>query len=129
LAGRLISAVGPPRKKVVFLQSGPDGPKILDEEPEPPEFNSLDILGVWPLGGILLHLALLGVIFAFARWPIFGRPLEPPAPPTSDFGKHVTALGQLLARTRDREFALSKLAQWQKGKSSEMGTRKSERGN
>ncbi len=96
LAGRLISAVGPPRKRVVFLQSGPGGPEILDKEPEPPQFNALDILGVWPLGGVLLHLALLGVIFAFARWPIFGRPLVPPAPPASDFGKHVTALGQLL---------------------------------
>ncbi len=125
LAGRLVSAVGPPRKRVAFLQSGAGGPEILDKEPEPPEFNALDILGVWPLGGVLLHLAALGIIFAFARWPIFGRPLVPPAPPASDFGKHVTALGQLLARTRDRDYAHARLAQWRegkKGKNSERGT-------
>jgi hypothetical protein len=129
LAGRLIAAVGPPRKNVVFLQSGAGGPEVLDKEPEPPAFNSLEILGIWPLSGILLHLALLGVIFAFACWPIFGRPLVPPTPPASDFGKHVTALGQLLARTRDREFALARLAQWHRGRgtNAEIGTRKSER--
>ena len=119
LAGKLIGLVGPPRKKVVFLQSSAGGPEILDKEPEPPQFNALDILGVWPLGGVLLQLTLLGIIFAFARWPIFGRPQVPATAPASDFGKHVTALGQLLARTRNREYALARLAQWQRGRSSD----------
>ena len=67
LAGRLISAVGPPRKKVVFLQSGPGGPEILDKEPEPPDFNALDILGVWPLG------------VSSCNWPCSGSSLPLPA--------------------------------------------------
>ena len=47
-----------------------------------------------------------------AGWPIFGRPrqLLPPSP--SDFGKHVAALGQLLARTQDHNYAQSRLAQY-----------------
>ncbi|HWC90061.1 MAG TPA: hypothetical protein VG433_10410, partial [Pirellulales bacterium] len=119
LAGNLVTAIGPPRKRVAFLESDSDGPQIVEKEPTPPEFNALDILAVWPLGGVLLHLAALGIIFAFASWPIFGRPVEPMVGSASDFGKHVTALGKLLSRTRDRAYAQAKLAQWNSGKFAE----------
>jgi hypothetical protein len=105
LAGRLIDSVGRPGR-VVFLESGPGGPPI-----DPPAEGSAlaRLFGAWPLGAILLHLAVLGIIFCFARWPIFGRPKVPPAETVSDFGKHVEAVGELLARTRDRGYAVSKL--------------------
>jgi hypothetical protein len=98
LAGKLIEAAGEPAN-VVFLESGPGGPPI-----DPPYAdNSLwTLFGAWPLNAILLQLAVAGVIFCFARWPIFGRPQEPPVESTSDFARHVTAVGRLLSRTKDR---------------------------
>ena len=65
----------------------------------------------WPLNGVLLHLAVLGLIFCFARWPIFGRPRVPAEASASDFAKHVEAMGELLRRTKDRAYAEAKLAE------------------
>jgi len=113
LAGKLIEAVGPPGR-VVFLESGPGGPPV-----DPPySSNSLwTLFSAWPLGPILLQLAVMGIIFCFARWPIFGRPQQPAAESLSDFGKHVDAVGRLLARTRKREFAVQQVPQAQQSPS------------
>ncbi|MBI3840137.1 MAG: hypothetical protein HY288_19620 [Planctomycetia bacterium] len=106
LAGKLIKAVGPPGR-VVFLESGTGGPPI---DPAAEAITFWQLFGGWPLNVILLHLAVLGIIFCFARWPIFGRPKLPATEGTSDFGKHVAAVGQLLFRSKDRAYALSKLS-------------------
>jgi hypothetical protein len=112
LAGRLVAAIGHEPRRVVFLESSHGGPPIHVKDPTLPQSNLLEVLGVWPLGAVLLHLAALGVIFAFVRWPIFGRPLVPTGSSPTDFGKHVIALGQLLARTRNRSYAQTKIDQW-----------------
>ena len=105
LAGRLIDEVDP-SGDVVFLSSGPGGPAI-----DLPGGGSAlaKLFGTWPLGPILLQLAVVGVIFCFARWPIFGRARVPQNTTTSDFGHHVDAVSQLLQRTRDRDYARSQL--------------------
>jgi len=106
LAGVLIASTGE-KGKVVLLSSGKGGPPINP----PPTDNSLwRVFGAWPLNVVLLHFAVLGVIFCFARWPIFGRPRTPPGKSLSDFGKHVEAVGRLLRRAGDRNYALEKLA-------------------
>jgi hypothetical protein len=110
LAGKLVAECGQ-SGRVVFIESGPDGPAVLDKEPAS-SGGPLDLLKVWPLGPILMHLALFGIIFCLARSPIFGRPKELPEPPTADFGKHVAALGELLARTKDQHYAEQRLAQY-----------------
>ena len=105
LAGKLIESVGS-GERVVFLQSGLDGPPI---DPDPAGSALARLFGAWPLNVILLHSAVLGIIFCFARWPIFGRPKVPPTETTSNFAHHVEAVGKLLARSRDRDYAISKL--------------------
>ncbi len=106
LAGKLIESVGDEPGRLVFLESGPGGPPV-----DPPGGGSAlaRLFGAWPLNVILLHLAVLGIIFCFARWPIFGRPTNPPAESTSDFGKHVDAVSELLRRSHDRAYALDHL--------------------
>ena len=69
LAGKLIESVAP-AGRVVFLESGPGGPPI---DPPAGESALAHLFGTWPLGVILLHSVVLGIIFCFARWPIFGR--------------------------------------------------------
>ena len=100
------------QRKVVFIESEAGGPPILDKEPTGGFPTPLDLLKVWPLNAMLLHLAVLGIVVCLARSPIFGRPRELPAESPADFGKHVAALGKLLARTRDRNYAQARIAQY-----------------
>lgn len=113
LAGRLVDEVGPPELNVVFLESGGGGPPIRDKDPEASMPSWLKFLEVWPLNIVILHLALLGVIFCLARWPIFGLARELPQRGLADFGKHIGALGGLLAKTGDRDYAAARLNQYE----------------
>jgi hypothetical protein len=116
LAALLIGACGPgadPRPRLaVFLESGPGGPTIIERDPPPGMTRSLDILTKWPWSYILVHLALVGIVYCFARLPIFGRPRELPPVSLADFGKHVTAVGDLLHKTGDRGYAHERLSQY-----------------
>jgi hypothetical protein len=105
LAGKLIESVGS-GARVVFLESGKGGPPI---DPPATDGSLWRMFDAWPLGVILLHFGVLGVIFCFARWPIFGRPRPQPAEVLVDFGKHVAAVGELLRRSKDRDYALAQL--------------------
>jgi hypothetical protein len=113
LAGKLIDAVGDD-KRVVFAESGSRGLPIRDKEPDNQQRSGLEIFGIAPFDLVFLHLSTLGLIFCFSRYVIFGRPRDAESVHPSDFGKHVTALGLLLARTRDRAFALARIDHYQK---------------
>jgi hypothetical protein len=112
LAEKLIAECGKGNKKVVFIESVAKGPPILDKEPTGSMPSPLELLKVWPLNAILLHVAVLGIIICLSRSLIFGRPRDLPGDSPSDFGKHVAALGKLLARTKDRNYAQARLAQY-----------------
>jgi len=109
LASKLIGAIGPPGKTVVFLESGPGGPPIHSKDPAATTATGLEIFNVWPTNWILLHLAAVGVLFCFSRWPIFGRPKTCETANDSDFGRHVDALADLLRRSRDRKHAMERI--------------------
>ncbi len=103
LAGRLVDEIGPPGKTVVFLES-----ESLTVADYPHTASPFAIFHTWPINWILLHLAVAGILFCFCRLPIFGRPRGlPPAAP-SDFGKHIDALAELLARTGDHQHAMTR---------------------
>jgi hypothetical protein len=127
LAGMLVRQIGPPGKTVVFLESGPGGPQIAKKDPRLTFPGPMEIFHVWPANWILLHLLVLGVLFCFCRFPLFGRPREPPPEPTSDFGKHIDALAALLAKTGDVAYATARVALYQQTK--ERGKEPSPTGN
>ena len=70
----------------------------------------------WPLSAILIHLAFVGILFCFAVFPIFGKPRTDNDDSTSDFGKHIDALGKLLERTSDVAYAKSQLETYDKSR-------------
>jgi hypothetical protein len=107
LAGKLIEAVGS-KRRVVFLESDHDGVKVFDHEPTLGQ-TGYEIFGMPPFDKVILHLALVGVIFCFARLPVFGRPREWLVDCPSDFGKHVIALGKLMFASRDEAYAKQRL--------------------
>jgi hypothetical protein len=109
LAAKLIEECGYPQQ-VAFLESEAGGPEVLEKDPS--ETGGLTMFRVWPINAIAIHLTIFGIIYCFARWPIFGRPKELPAENPADFGRHVAALGKLLSRTRNSAYAQSRLAQY-----------------
>ncbi len=111
LAGKLVESTGEPGH-VVFLESGAGGPPI---DPPHTDNSVWTLFNAWPLGAILLQLAAVGVVYCFAKWPIFGHPQQPPPDSVADFSKHVSAVGRLLARTKDRQFALDRVAPGEAG--------------
>lgn len=115
LAARLVQAIdesdlsGP--KQVYFLELPigyhlPSGPI---KEPSPYRF-----LTVYPLNGILLHLFLLGVLFALARFPRLGPGYEPDIVQRTSFDAHITATARWLRRSRDYRFVQEILGQWER---------------
>jgi len=109
LAGRLIAACGAAGKRVAFLESGPDGPPILDVEPDTKAPTGFEVFTVWPIGVVAMHFVILGITACFALLPVFGRPRHLEEEPRSDFGKHVEALGELLAKTGDHQYAANRV--------------------
>lgn len=97
---------------VVFVESGRGGPTILTKEPAESDEGGLAFLQVWPLNAVVLHLTLAGIVLCFAVAMIFGRPKELPATAISDFGRHIVALGRVLAQSKDRGYAEARLAQY-----------------
>jgi len=115
LAARLVQAIDesdiPSPKQVYFLELPmwyrlPSGPL---KEPSP-----YALLTVYPLNGILLHLFLLGVIFALTRFPRLGPGYEPDIIQRTSFDAHLTAMARWLQRTRDYRFVQEILAQWER---------------
>jgi len=116
LAGRLIDEIGPPPQTVVFLESGAGGPMISDKDPSAQIPTGAEIFHEWPASWILLHLAVVGIILCVSRYPIFGLPRSPPPRASSDFGKHIQALGELLRRSGDTAYAMTRLLHYRQRK-------------
>lgn len=112
MAGRLIDAVGPAGQNVLFLESGPDGVEINTEDPGMQMKTGLEIFNVWPINYVVLHLAIFGTAYCFSRFPLFGRPRDPPQPDTINFGNHIDALGELLRKSRDYHYAQQAMSRY-----------------
>jgi hypothetical protein len=80
LAARLIEASSSADDRVVFIESDAGGPPIRDKEKATSPPTSLELLKVWPLNAILLHIAVLGLVLLLARAPIFGHVICPVIP-------------------------------------------------
>lgn len=109
LAQRLIDESRVDGREVVFLESGTGGPPIYNQEPEDSAPTGLELFTVWPIGVVMLHLLGLGVLACFVLYPTFGRPHELAPEGSSDFGKHVEAVGALLAQTQGQSYVSQQL--------------------
>ena len=109
LAGKLLDALGPQPRRIAFLESAAGGPNISDADPSFGPRLGLELMLIWPTNWILAHACLLGILFCFWRFPIFGRPIQPQSEAASDFGSHIGAVARLLERTGDEAYARQRL--------------------
>jgi hypothetical protein len=115
LAGKLIAECGQPSQRVVFLESEEGGPPVFETEPGEDYPTGFEAFVIWPIGPILMHFIVLGLVFLASRMSIFGRPRNLPRTPTSDFGHHIEALGKLLERTKNIRYAEQRLEDYRRG--------------
>lgn len=133
LAGKLISECDPGR--VAFLESGYGGPMVFDKEPGTDMPTGFAAFTVWPIGFILIHFAVFGILLCIAMFPIFGRARGVATEVNSesalgtavsvvraDFGKHITALGELLETTEDRQYARDRITYYHEHVKRDSGT-------
>jgi hypothetical protein len=99
LAGHLIQECGP-ASRVAFLESGRGDPLVSDRT-SPPESSRATRERVL----LAAHWCVLGLVYCFCVYPIFGRPKSIPDNAPSEFVQHVDALGELLQRTHDQPYA------------------------
>jgi hypothetical protein len=103
LAEHLIQQCGP-GSSVAFLESGPGDPAVSNRA-SPPESSHATRERVL----LAAHWCVLGLVYCFCIYPIFGRPKTIPDNTPSEFVQHVDALGELLQRTRDQQYAQRRL--------------------
>ncbi|MBI3395568.1 MAG: hypothetical protein HY042_07025 [Spirochaetia bacterium] len=105
----------PADRTVALVQQSLAEPRRAARE----ESTFLRFLKVYPLNVIVLQAALLLLLYALAKWPHTGRPLPESTAGSRDFMEHFVALGGRLARAKDKEDALKRLAAFlKKGKTS-----------
>lgn len=112
LAAALIEECGY-GETVTFLESGDNGVEIVAASDVSAGRSGWEWLTVWPISPLGLHIALLLIVFCFAAFPIFGRPKRLPETRSSDFQKHIGALGELLEATDDYDYAQLRVRQYQ----------------
>ena len=112
LTGRLVGQCQP--GLCVFLETGLGGPGIDSREARTPGITGFEVLTVWPISPIAIHLVTLGLLACFLMYPIFGNPRTLPQEDGSDFGEHVQALGDLLYRVNDETHARRQINTYRK---------------
>jgi hypothetical protein len=108
IAKRLVDSL--PKDKLAFLTGKFDPPIRTSDQTD--RQKGFEMLTIWPLNVITLHVVFLGMLILLAVFPIFGRPKQLPQKSTRDFGQHVEAMGGLLYKSQDRFYALSTIADY-----------------
>lgn len=99
-----------PKGGVGFI-SGTVDPPVRENESDEKQ-QGLEMFTLWPMNVITIHAAILGLIALIAAFPIFGRPKRLRQRSNTDFGQHITAVGQMLERTGDADFATRTIAEY-----------------
>ena len=94
-----------PAERVALLAFDDSGLSISNVPEEDSRAAGLEMLTVWPLSGITMPAAMLGVIVCVSLLPILGRPQSLARRTVSDFGLHVDAIGRMLFEARDIQHA------------------------
>ncbi len=92
---------------------------ILETTATPPISSGLPDSGqkwAWiaqpPMRYIVPHFLFWGVLYCFVFYPIFGRPKKVKFHPAKSFGSHVKAVGEVMRRSGDRDWARERIEEY-----------------
>jgi hypothetical protein len=104
VARKLIEELSP-AERLTFVRYDSMGLLISHSSSDNQGPVGMELLTLWPLNMVTMHLALFGIILCVILLPILGRPQAAPARSLSNFGSHVISTGELLQKSRDTAFA------------------------
>lgn len=107
--GKRVNATTP---RVGFITSGFAGVPVSDSSGQPQLASGMELLTVWPLSIITIHLALMGIVVCLILLPIFGRPRKLKERTNSDFADHINAVGVLLHRSNGEQYARERISEY-----------------
>jgi len=102
----------PTTPRVGFITSGFSGVPVSNPNDQPQMATGLELLTVWPLNIIMLHLALMGIVACMILFPIFGRPRKLLERNNSDFADHINAVASLLHRSNGEHYARQRISEY-----------------
>ncbi len=107
LASRLLDRIGSGKKKILFF----DGSLLYYHQQEKVVNNSKTpfFFTTSPFSILFWHLLLLTFLVTLWMFPIFGRPKELPREMKAEFGRHLTAYGDMVARTKKRAWVIRQI--------------------
>ena len=108
-SGKRVNATTP---RVGFITSGFGGVPVSDSSGQPQLASGMELLTVWPLSIITIHLALMGIVVCLILLPIFGRPRKLKERTNSDFADHINAVGVLLHRSNGEQYARQRISEY-----------------
>ncbi|MEM6472486.1 MAG: hypothetical protein AAF802_23190 [Planctomycetota bacterium] len=77
-----------------------------------PRAVGAELLTVFPISFVTIHIALLGIIICLCLMPIFGRPRRSVERELADFGDHLDAVATLMYRRGGESFAKRKISDY-----------------
>lgn len=102
----------PTKPRVGFITSGFSGVPVSSPNDQPQMASGMELLIVWPLSIITIHLAVMGIIACMILLPIFGRPRKLREKTNSDFADHINAVAALLHRTNGEHYARQRISEY-----------------
>jgi len=102
----------PTKPRIGFITSGFGGVPVSESGDRPQMASGMELLSVWPLSIITVHLALMGIIACLILLPIFGRPRKLKERSNSDFADHINAVGSLLNRSGGELYARQRISEY-----------------
>ncbi len=102
----------PTTPRVGFITSGFAGVPVSDSSGQPQMASGMELLTVWPLSIITIHLAMMGIVACLILLPIFGRPRKLKERTNSDFADHINAVGALLHRGNGEQYARQRISEY-----------------
>ncbi len=110
--GELLIDACLPARRVALLAFNEGGLMVSNVPEKDNRAAGLEMLTVWPLSGITMPAAMLGIIVCVSLLPILGRPQSLARRSVSDFGLHIDAIGRMLYEARDKQHAQTAIADY-----------------
>ena len=95
-----------------FLTSSYSPIPISDKLAETSLASGMELLTVWPISLVTIHLTLLGFVVCMYLFPRFGRPKKIHHSGSSDFSDHLDAVAALMSKTKGDLFARKRISQY-----------------
>lgn len=110
LAADFVGQTSPKPAHWVIVRSS----RVYSKDPRADSPSIARMLGTPPVGWIAAQLVMVGLCYSVYQLPIFGRPAPRPSRGLLRFGRHLEAVGALLARSRRPAVARQKIQRyWQ----------------